>query len=158
MFNFFIDRPIFSSVISLIITLAGAVAALDLPITQYPQIVPPQVSVTTFYPGASGRVIETAVAQPIEAKVVGVDKMIYMRSTSGNDGSYNLTVSFLLGTDPDVDTVMAAIVGAAGLAPAIAAARAGKRLLLANKEAIVLGGALFMRAVEQGGAAHGAAP
>ena len=72
---------------------------------QLPDIVPPQVKVTATYPGASAAVVETAVAQPIEAQVVGVDKMIYMKSNSGNDGSYKLTVSFALGTDPDIDTV-----------------------------------------------------
>ena len=66
---------------------------------------PPQVQVSAIYPGASAAVVEASVAQPIEAQVVGVDKMIYMKSTSGNDGSYNLTVSFELGTDPDINTV-----------------------------------------------------
>ena len=66
---------------------------------------PPQVQVSAIYPGASAAVVEASVAQPIEAQVVGVDKMIYMKSTSGNDGSYNLTVSFELGSDPDIDTV-----------------------------------------------------
>ena len=72
---------------------------------QFPDIVPPQVQVTATYPGASAAVVEASVAQPLEAQIVGVDKMIYMKSTSGNDGSYNLTVSFVLGTNPDIDTV-----------------------------------------------------
>jgi multidrug efflux pump subunit AcrB len=67
--------------------------------------VPPQVEVTTIYPGASAEVLEATVAQPLEAKIIGVDKMIYMKSTSGNDGSYTLTVSFELGTDADINTV-----------------------------------------------------
>ena len=66
---------------------------------------PPQVQVSANYPGASAAVVEASVAQPIEAQVVGVDKMLYMKSTSGNDGSYNLTVSFALGSDPDINTV-----------------------------------------------------
>ena len=66
---------------------------------------PPQVQVTANYPGASAAVVEASVAQPIEAQVVGVDKMIYMKSTSGNDGSYKLTVSFELGSNPDINTV-----------------------------------------------------
>ena len=72
---------------------------------QLPNIVPPQVTVTATYPGASAQVVESAIAQPLEAQVVGVDKMIYMKSNSGNDGSYSLTVSFALGSDPDIDTV-----------------------------------------------------
>ncbi len=76
-----------------------------IPIAQYPDIVPPQVSVTTSYPGASAAVVEATIAQPIESQVIGVDKMIYMKSVSGNDGSYSLKVSFELGTNPDIDTV-----------------------------------------------------
>ena len=79
-------------------------ALTRIPVAQFPDIVPPQVQVTATYPGASAAVVEASVAQPIEAQVVGVDKMIYMKSTSGNDGCYNLTVSFELGTDPDIDT------------------------------------------------------
>jgi hydrophobe/amphiphile efflux-1 (HAE1) family protein len=81
------------------------VALYAIPIAQYPDIVPPQVSVTTLYPGASSAVVESTVAQVIEAQVVGVDKMIYMKSTSGDDGSYALTASFELGTNPDINTV-----------------------------------------------------
>ena len=80
-------------------------ALYAIPIAQYPDIVPPQVSVTTSYPGALAAVVDATVAQPIEAQVVGVDKMIYMKSVSGDDGSYTLTVSFELGTDPDINTV-----------------------------------------------------
>ena len=101
----FIDRPRLAIVISIVITLAGLVGLTRLPVAQFPDIVSPQVSVQATYPGASAAVVEASVAQPIEAQVVGVDKMIYMRSYSGNDGSYNLTVSFLLGTNPDVNTV-----------------------------------------------------
>jgi hydrophobe/amphiphile efflux-1 (HAE1) family protein len=80
-------------------------ALFVLPVAQYPDIVPPQVSVTTSYPGASAAVVDATIAQPIEAQVVGVDKLMYMKSVSGNDGSYTLTASFELGTDPDINTV-----------------------------------------------------
>ena len=105
MFNFFIDRPIFSSVISLIITLAGAVAALDLPITQYPQIVPPQVQVATALPGANANVVTQAIAAPIEQQVNGAKNMIYMDSKSANDGTYSLTVTFDVGSSQDLGAV-----------------------------------------------------
>jgi multidrug efflux pump subunit AcrB len=101
----FVDRPRLAVVVALIITLAGLLALTRIPVAQFPDIVPPQVQVTAKYPGASAAVVEASIAQPIEAQVVGVDKMIYMKSTSSNDGSYTLTVSFLLGSDPDIDTV-----------------------------------------------------
>ena len=101
----FVDRPRLAIVIAIVTTIAGALAYISMPVAQYPDIVPPQVSVTTTYPGASGAIVDATVAQPIEAKVVGVDKMIYMKSTSGDDGSYTLTASFELDTDPDINTV-----------------------------------------------------
>src|SRR5882757_2211355 len=101
----FIRRPRLAVVIAIVITLAGAIALMRIPVAQFPDIVPPRVQVTASYPGASAAVIEAAVAQPLEAQIVGVDKMIYMKSTSANDGTYNLTVSFAVGTNPDVDTV-----------------------------------------------------
>jgi len=101
----FVDRPRLAIVIAIVTTIAGLVALYALPLAQYPDIVPPQVSVTTFYPGANAAVVESTVAQVIEAQVVGVDKMIYMKSTSGDDGSYVLTASFELGTNPDINTV-----------------------------------------------------
>ena len=101
----FVDRPRLAIVIAIIITIAGALSMLRIPVAQFPDIVPPQVTVTANYPGASAETIESSVAQPIEASVVGVDKSIYMSSNSGNDGSYTLTVSFSQGTDPDIDTV-----------------------------------------------------
>jgi hydrophobe/amphiphile efflux-1 (HAE1) family protein len=101
----FVDRPRLAVVIAIIITIAGLLALTRIPVAQFPDIVPPQVQVSATYPGASAAVVEANVAQPIEAQVVGVDKMLYMKSASGNDGSYNLTVSFALGTNPDIDTV-----------------------------------------------------
>jgi hydrophobe/amphiphile efflux-1 (HAE1) family protein len=101
----FVDRPRLAIVIAFVITIAGALALLQIPVAQFPDIVPPQVTVTAVFPGASADVVESSVAQPLEAQVVGVDKMLYMKSTSGNDGSYTLTVSFALGTDPDINTV-----------------------------------------------------
>ena len=101
----FIDRPRMAVVIAIIITIAGAISMTRIPVAQFPDIVPPQVSVQATYPGASASVVESSVAQPLEAQVVGVDKSLYMKSTSANDGTYNLTVSFALGSDPDIDTV-----------------------------------------------------
>jgi hydrophobe/amphiphile efflux-1 (HAE1) family protein len=101
----FIDRPRLAIVIAILTTLAGALSLLRIPVAQFPDIVPPQVTVSTSFTGASAQVVEATVAQPLEAAVVGVDKMIYMKSNSGNDGSYSLTVSFELGTNPDIDTV-----------------------------------------------------
>jgi hydrophobe/amphiphile efflux-1 (HAE1) family protein len=102
---YFIDRPRMAIVIAIVISLAGLLALSRIPVAQLPDIVPPQVQVSAVYPGASASVLEATVAQPIESKIVGVDKMIYMKSSSGADGSYNLTVSFALGTDPDINTV-----------------------------------------------------
>ena len=101
----FVDRPRLAIVIAIVMTLAGGLAMLRIPVAQFPDIVPPQVQVTASFPGASAAVVEATVAQPLEAQIVGVDKMIYMKSNSGNDGSYSLTVSFELGTNPDIDTV-----------------------------------------------------
>ena len=101
----FVDRPRLAIVIAIVTTIGGLLALLTIPIAQYPDIVPPQVSVTTSYPGASGSVVNETIAQPIEAQVVGVDKSIYMKSVSGDDGSYSLTVSFELGTNADINTV-----------------------------------------------------
>jgi HAE1 family hydrophobic/amphiphilic exporter-1 len=92
-------------VIAIVISLAGLLALSRIPVAQLPDIVPPEVKVSAVYPGASASVLEATVAQPIESAVVGVDKMIYMKSSSGADGSYSLDVSFALGTDPDINTV-----------------------------------------------------
>ena len=101
----FVDRPRLAVVIAIIITLAGLLAMRAIPVAQFPDIVPPQVQVTTRYPGASAAVVEATVAQPLEAQVNGADQMLYMKSNSANDGSYSLTVSFALGSNPDINTV-----------------------------------------------------
>jgi multidrug efflux pump len=97
--HFFIERPIFASVLSIVITLAGAVAALNLPVAQYPQITPPSIIVNCTYPGADARVVAESVAAPIEQQVNGVEDMMYMVSQSNNDGSYQLTVTFKPGVN-----------------------------------------------------------
>jgi hydrophobe/amphiphile efflux-1 (HAE1) family protein len=101
----FVNRPRLAIVIAIVMTLAGVISYPRLPVSQFPDLVPPQVQVITSYPGASAAVVEATVAQPLEAQVNGADKMIYMKSNSANDGSYSLTVSFELGTNPDIDTV-----------------------------------------------------
>ena len=88
----FVDRPRLAIVISILITLAGAIALLAIPVAQFPDIVPPQVSVSTSYGGANAEVVEQTVAQVIEREMIGVSRMLYMRSISGNDGSYGLSV------------------------------------------------------------------
>jgi len=103
--DIFVDRPRLAIVIAIVTTLAGGLALTQIPVSQFPDIVPPIVQVTTKFPGASAAVVEASVAQPLEAQVNGVDKMIYMKSNSGNDGSYSLSVSFELGTNPDINTV-----------------------------------------------------
>ncbi len=101
----FIKRPRLAGVISIVLFIAGLIAMTAMPVERFPDIAPPQVYVSASYPGASADVVEEAVAQVIETQIVGVDNMIYMSSTSGADGSYLLTVSFEVGTDPDINTV-----------------------------------------------------
>jgi multidrug efflux pump len=104
--RFFIDRPIFAAVLSIVITLAGGLALLAMPIAQYPQISPPNVSVECTYPGASAQVVAETVAAPIEQQVNGVENMMYMASQCTNDGSYTLTITFKLGVDLNLAQVM----------------------------------------------------
>src|SRR5437868_14409714 len=104
--RFFIDRPIFASVLSIVIALTGGIALLSLPIAQYPPITPPSVQVSISYPGASAQVVADTVAAPIEQQVNGVQGMLYMSSQMGNDGSYTLTVTFDIGTDLNTSLVM----------------------------------------------------
>ncbi|AXE29691.1 hydrophobe/amphiphile efflux-1 family RND transporter [Chromobacterium phragmitis] len=102
---FFIRRPIFASVISIVIMLAGLAAIKALPIEQYPEIVPPVVNVTASYPGASAEVIANTVAAPLEQAINGVDDMLYVQSNSASNGTLSLTVSFKIGTNPDQATI-----------------------------------------------------
>jgi hydrophobic/amphiphilic exporter-1 (mainly G- bacteria), HAE1 family len=104
--KFFIDRPVLANVLAIVIVLIGGVAAFSLPIAQYPNIVPPTVSVTTNYPGASASTVVNQVALPVELQVNGVEGMIYMQSTSTDTGAYTLTVTFEIGTDLDFAQVL----------------------------------------------------
>ena len=99
--RFFIDRPIFAAVLSIFIVLAGLAAVRALPIAQYPEIAPPVVTVTAVYPGASADVLESTVAAPLENSITGVEKMIFMHSTSASNGSLQIEVTFDIGTDVD---------------------------------------------------------
>ena len=104
--RFFIDRPIFASVLSIVVTLAGAIALVNLPIAMYPQVSPPVVQVDCKYPGASAQVVAETVAAPLEQKVNGVDGMLYMSSQCTNDGSYNLSVTFRHGMDLNLAQIL----------------------------------------------------
>src|SRR3982074_3245044 len=106
MSNFFINRPIFASVLSIIITLPGGISLWSLPIAQYPEITPPTVEVSAVYPGANAQVVADTVAAPIEQQVNGVENMMYMSSQCTNDGTYTLTVTFKLGTDLNIAQVL----------------------------------------------------
>ncbi len=104
--RFFIDRPIFATVISVVITLAGGVAVFTLPVAQYPDVTPPTIQVTASYPGANANTVRDTVAAPIEEQVSGVEGMLYMSSICTNNGAYTLTVTFQMGTDSDMAQVL----------------------------------------------------
>ncbi|MBX7104235.1 MAG: multidrug efflux RND transporter permease subunit [Gemmataceae bacterium] len=104
--RFFIDRPIFAAVLSIVMTLAGGIAVFTLPIAQYPAITPPTIQVDCRYPGASATVVSETIASPIEQQVNGVEGMLYMSSQCTNDGSYNLTVTFQTGVDLNMAQVL----------------------------------------------------
>jgi multidrug efflux pump len=104
--HFFIERPIFACVLSILITIAGAIAAFLLPVAQFPDVVPPTVVVTAVYPGANAETIAETVATPIEEQVNGVSGMLYMSSQSTNTGIMTLTITFAFGTNPDIDQVL----------------------------------------------------
>ncbi len=106
MAKFFIERPVFAMVISLVIVFAGGAALMTLPIAQYPEIAPPSVEVSANYPGANAKVVQETVAATIEQEVNGVENMLYMSSQSTNDGGYKLTVTFKLGTNLDMAQVL----------------------------------------------------
>jgi HAE1 family hydrophobic/amphiphilic exporter-1 len=104
--KFFIEHPVLANVLAIVLVLIGAICVLRLPVAQYPNVTPPTVQVTTRYPGASPQTVVDTVALPIELQVNGVEGMIYMESTSAYDGTYTLTVSFAIGTDPNMDQVL----------------------------------------------------
>ena len=103
--KFFIDRPRFAMVISILMALAGVIAAFSLPVAQYPNVTPPQIQVSTTYRGADASTLANTVGAPLEEMVNGVEGMIYMNSTSSNNGQYQLTITFATGTDPDMALV-----------------------------------------------------
>src|SRR5271170_6296153 len=103
--EFFVHRPVFASVCALLIVLAGTAVIPTLPIAQFPDLAPPQVGVTSSYIGASTQTVESAVTIPLEQEINGAEGMKYMTSTSGNDGSSNITVTFDLSRNPDLATV-----------------------------------------------------
>src|SRR5947199_7386325 len=104
--RFFINRPIFASVLSIVIVLGGSIALFTLPVAQYPEITPPTVEVSASYPGANAQVVADTVAAPIEQQVNGVEGMLYMASQCTDDGNYTLTVTFYPGSDLNISQVL----------------------------------------------------
>src|ERR1700683_1327310 len=104
--QFFIGRPVFAAVLSIVIVLIGSISLITLPVAQYPEIVPPTIQVTASYPGANAQVMADTVAAPIEEEVNGVENMLYMSSQCTNDGQMTLTITFKLGTNLDTAQVL----------------------------------------------------
>ena len=104
--HFFIERPIFASVLAIVVTLTGVIAFFGLPVAQYPEIVPPTIQVSATYPGASAETIASTVATPLEQEINGVEGMLYMLSQATSDGRLTLTITFNLGTDLDKAQVL----------------------------------------------------
>src|SRR4029079_12754110 len=104
--HFFIDRPIFASVVAIVITLVGAIAYITLPVAQFPEIAPPTIVVSASYPGASAQIVSETVATPLEQEINGVENMLYMVSQATGDGRLQLTISFALGTNLDTAQVL----------------------------------------------------
>src|SRR3546814_3889731 len=105
MVNFFIDRPIFAWVVAIILMLAGVLSVRTLPVSQYPAIAPPSISISASYPGASAETVQDTVTQVIEQQLSGLDHLLYFSSASSKDGSMSITLTFAQGTDPDVAQV-----------------------------------------------------
>ena len=103
--KFFINRPIFAIVISLVISIAGILSIITLPVSKYPKVTPPQVRVSAMYTGANAEVVGTTIASVIERQMMGVDDLDYMESTSSDNGMYSLTVQYKSGSNEDMDTV-----------------------------------------------------
>src|SRR5690606_6101406 len=104
--KFFVDRPVFAAVLSIVITLLGGLAYFGLPVSQYPEVIPPTVMVTATYPGANATVLAETVATPLEQEINGVEDMLYLSSSSTSDGRLQITVTFKLGTDLDKAQVL----------------------------------------------------
>src|SRR4051795_428412 len=104
--HFFVDRPIFATVLSVFVILVGAAAYFTLPVAQYPEIAPPTIVVSASYPGASAEVVSDTVSTPLEQEINGVENMLYMNSQATADGNLQLTITFALGTDLDISQVL----------------------------------------------------
>ena len=140
---FFIDRPVFAWVIAIVVALAGILAIYTLPITQYPTIAPPAVTISAFYPGASAETAQNSVTQVIEQQLTGVDNLLYFDSSSSSDGGVQITATFAPGTNPDIAQVQVAKQSAAGHASVAGrSAAAGRRRDQVADELPVARGAL----------------